>query len=218
MFNRLVLKILNFPTALKVRFYPHYNRWKFRLKGINYGNDLNILGQVVVHGKGEITIGDNFCMTSGNHINPICGNEQASIFTETSSSEIKIGDNVGMSSTRIWVHDNLCIGNNVQIGACVLIIDTDTHQVDYKLRRTPNDPIFYGMSLDEIIKTKEAGTKSAAIKIEDDVWIGAHSIVLKGVSIGARSIIGAGSIVTKDIPSDCIAAGNPCKVIRYINQ
>ena len=54
------------------------------------------------------------------------------------------------------------------------------------------------------------------IIIEDDVLIGTNCIVLKGVRIGARSIIGAGSIVTKDIPSDCIAAGNPAKVIKYL--
>ena len=59
---------------------------------------------------------------------------------------------------------------------------------------------------------------SAPIVIEDDVWIGARSIILKGVHIGARSIIAAGSVVTKDIPSDVIAGGNPCKVIREINQ
>ena len=54
------------------------------------------------------------------------------------------------------------------------------------------------------------------IIIGDDVLIGTNCIVLKGVRIGARSIIGAGSIVTKDIPSDCIAAGNPAKVIKYL--
>lgn len=54
------------------------------------------------------------------------------------------------------------------------------------------------------------------IVIEDDVLIGARSIVLKGVTIGARSVIGAGSVVVKDIPADCIAAGNPCKVIKYL--
>ena len=56
------------------------------------------------------------------------------------------------------------------------------------------------------------------IVIEDDVLIGMNSIILKGVRVGARSVIGAGSVVVKDIPSDCIAAGNPAKVIKIINQ
>lgn len=104
-----------------------------------------------------------------------------------------------MSSTRMWVHDSVAIGNNVKIGAYVLITDTDAHPLDYLARRTSND-----------------GTKSAPIVIEDDVRVGAHSIILKGVTIGARSIIGAGSVVTKSIPADCVAAGNPCKVIKRL--
>lgn len=56
--------------------------------------------------------------------------------------------------------------------------------------------------------------KSKPIVIEDDVLIGTGSYILKGVHIGARTVIGAGSVVTKDIPADCIAAGNPCKVIK----
>ena len=58
---------------------------------------------------------------------------------------------------------------------------------------------------------------SQPIVIEDDVLIGTRCIILKGVTIGARSVIGAGSVVTKSIPEDCIAAGNPCKVIRCIS-
>lgn len=56
--------------------------------------------------------------------------------------------------------------------------------------------------------------KSKPIVIEDDVMIGTRCIILKGVTIGARSVIGSGSVVTKSIPADSIAAGNPCRVIR----
>lgn len=106
-----------------------------------------------------------------------------------------------MSSTRLWIHESARIGNNVKIGGCVLITDTDAHPMDYVARRSSND-----------------GTKSAPVVIEDDVWVGAHCIILKGVTIGARSIIGAGSVVTKNIPADCVAAGNPCKVIKSLNK
>lgn len=81
----------------------------------------------------------------------------------------------------------------------MLITDTDAHPMDYVARRSSND-----------------GTKSAPVVIEDDVWVGAHCIILKGVTIGARSIIGAGRVVTKNIPADCVAAGNPCRVIKNL--
>lgn len=58
---------------------------------------------------------------------------------------------------------------------------------------------------------------SAPIVIEDDVLIGTRCIILKGVTIGARSIIAAGSVVTKSIPADCIAGSNPCKVIKQLD-
>ena len=60
--------------------------------------------------------------------------------------------------------------------------------------------------------------KSKPIVIEDDVLIGTRCIILKGVTIGARTIIGSGSVVTKSIPADCIAAGNPCQVIKSNND
>ena len=69
-----------------------------------------------------------------------------------------------------------------------------------------------------IRRSSGEGTQSAPIIIEDDVWLGAQSIILKGVTVGARTIIGAGSVVTKSIPADCVAAGNPCKVIRKLNN
>ena len=203
---------------------------------------MNVLGRISVVGGGKITIGDNFYFSSGDAINPIGSNLQGAILTDShearisigdnlyfSSGEavnpigsnlqgailtdrpearISIGDNVGMSSTRMWIHDSLTVGNNVNIGACVLIIDTDCHEMDYRVRNH------------SLPQSEEDGqyVKSAPIKIEDDVWIGAHSIILKGVTIGARSIIGAGSVVTKSIPADCIAAGNPCKVIRMLSH
>ena len=195
----IIDKILNIPTTIRVKFGSSYYRWLFRKKGVKYGRNLSVLGRISVIGSGKIVIGDNFCMTSGEHINPISSNLQASFFTDSPEAQIRIGNNVGMSSTRIWIHKGLTIGDNVKIGGGVLLIDTDCHPVDYVVRRTSNEE-----------------TCSAPIVIKDDVWIGAQSIILKGVTIGARSIIGAGSVVTKSIPSDCIAAGNPCKVVRML--
>ena len=197
----MIDKLFKIPKILRMKFSTQYYRWLFRKKGVKFGDNMSILGRMSVVGPGKIIIGDNFCLTSGDHINAISANLQASFFTDSPNAQIRIGNNVGMSSTRIRIHKGITIGNDVKIGGGVLLIDTDGHPIDYSQRRI----------------TKE-GTISAPIVIEDDVWIGAHSIILKGVTIGARSIIGAGSVVAKSIPSDCIAAGNPCKVIKFLNK
>lgn len=197
---RFISKILNLPTALRIKFYPSINRMILRTYGAVLGKNIQIPGKVhwLILG-GKVRVGDNLYFSSGDAVNPIGSNLQGAIYVESGAS-LTIGNDVGMSSTRMWIHDSVTIGDNVKVGACVLITDTDAHPLDYLARRTSND-----------------GTKSAPIVIEDDVWVGAHSIILKGVTIGARSIIGAGSVVTKNIPADCVAAGNPCKVIKSIN-
>ncbi|MCD7924948.1 MAG: hypothetical protein LUI85_09745 [Bacteroides sp.] len=82
--------------------------------------------------------------------------------------------------------------------------------MDYRIRNS-GEKDERGRSIDELTAAR------APIVIEDDVLIGARCIILKGVTIGARSVIGSGSIVTRSIPADCIAAGNQCKVIRTVN-
>lgn len=81
-------------------------------------------------------------------------------------------------------------------------MDTDAHSLNYVDRRDGDVDM--------------SNRVDRPIVIEDDVLIGAYTIVLKGVTIGARSVIGAGSVVTKDIPADCVAAGNPAKVIKFL--
>lgn len=197
--KQFLIKLLNLSTTLRIKLYPRINRMILKTHGVEFGKNLQIPGKVswLIRGS-RITIGDNFYLYSGNGVNPIASNLQADVYVEPGAT-LTIGNNVGMSSTRLWIHESARIGNNVKIGGCVLITDTDAHPMDYVARRSSND-----------------GTKSAPVVIEDDVWVGAHCIILKGVTIGARSIIGAGSVVTKSIPTDCVAAGNPCKVIKLL--
>ena len=156
-----------------------------------------------INDKANVKIGDNFIFSSDNCINPLCRNIRGCIVAYPNSS-IYIGNNVGMSSPCIWARSSIKICNNVKIGGDCIIMDSDAHSLNYIDRRDPiND---------------QKNRIDIPITIEDDVLIGTRCIVLKGVTIGARSIIGSGSIVTKSIPADCIAAGNPCKVIRYINE
>lgn len=175
------------------------------INDIKIGNNAKMYGFIyfLVEKKGKVTIGDNLIFTSGIAMNPLSRNIRGCIRCANNAS-ITIGNNVGLSSTCIWAHKQITIGNNVKIGGDTLIIDSDAHSLDFVLRRN--------------IKDDNINKKNAPIFIEDDVLIGTRCIILKGVTIGARSIIGAGSVVTKPIPSDCIAAGNPCRIIKYINK
>jgi acetyltransferase-like isoleucine patch superfamily enzyme len=192
-----------------MKYYKWFNKWYFKFKKIKFGKKLQVYNKLYVTGRmGIITIGDDFHLTSGDGINPICRNIRACIHRGSPQATISIGNHVGMSAPCIWINERLSIGDYVKIGGNCVILDTDTHQIDFLARRGKK-------TTNEDITTT---IQSAPITIEDDVWIGANCIILKGVTIGARSIIGAGSVVTKSIPADCIAAGNPCKVIRRINE
>jgi len=202
--KKLVAKTYNFNRVLKKYYFIVWNYVKFYLKGVKFGSNLKVYAQMYLDKNpcATILIGNNFTFTSSDCINPLCRNIRGSIVAY-SDAIIKIGNNVGISSSCIWAQKSITIGNNVNIGGDCIIMDSDAHSLNYIDRRSP-------------ISDKN-NKKDNPIIIEDDVLVGTRCIILKGVTIGARSIIGSGSVVTKSIPSDCIAAGNPCKVIRYIN-
>lgn len=199
-----IKRIYNISRKIRFILYPNWNRLKFKIKGVNFGKNLSIYTKMYleISTNSHVYIGNNFKLTSGDCINPLCRNIRGCIVTYPKAI-ISIGNNVGMSSPCIWAHSSITIGNNVKIGGDSILLDSDAHSLNYLDRRTPYK--------DQINK------KDSPIIIEDDVLIGTRCIILKGVTIGARSIIGSGSVVTKSIPSDCIAAGNPCKVIRFSN-
>lgn len=207
-----IMKIINMSKffriypKLRTIFYQQYNKFFFSATGIQFGRRMKVYNKVYVHGQGKITIGDDFCFTSGDSINPLCRNIRGAIYTMTPESSIDIGNNVGISSTCIWAKGNITIGNNVNIGGDCLIMDNDAHSHNYIERRKGHPPL----------NGKCKIVPTSPIIIDDDVWIGARCIILKGVHIGAHSIIAAGSVVVKDIPADVIAGGNPCKVIKSL--
>lgn len=193
--------ISNWYLKLKQRFYIRLNRWFFKRKNIFLGERAIIYDKVYLKINKEacVHVGHDFTLTSGAGHNVISRNLYASIRVNA-GAKLEIGSNVGISSCCINCYQGITIGNNVRIGADCLITDSDSHSLDYLERRT--------------LETDLANTKNKDICIEDDVLVGAKVIILKGVRIGARTVIGAGSVVTKSIPSDCIAAGNPCRVIK----
>ncbi|MCK5206985.1 MAG: sugar O-acetyltransferase [Cyclobacteriaceae bacterium] len=114
-------------------------------------------------------------------------------------SNISVGEKVYFNFNCVVLDVNkVMIGSNVLFGPYVQIY-TATHPMDYKIRA----------------EWLELGKP---ITIGSDIWVGGGAIICPGVTIGDRSVIGAGSVVTRDIPSDTFAAGNPCKVIKSLNQ
>ena len=197
----LIHKATFLPRFIRQFLYLFFNRIVFWSAGVQYGKNMRVYNRLYLkkYSHSTFSVGDNLLICRGEGINPICKNIKGSIFVNT-NAKLLIGNNVGMSSPCIWCDNNIVIGNNVKLGGLVTLLDTDCHSLDYLNRRNT-------------IKDVQ-NTKTSPVIIEDDVLIGANSIVLKGVRIGARTIVGAGSIVSSNLPPDCIAAGNPCKVIR----
>ena len=98
-----------------------------------------------------------------------------------------------------------------------LVDDTDIHIGDYVMI-APNVTIATAGHPIEPELRKRVGQFNMPIRIGNNVWIGANAVVLPGVTIGENSVIGAGSVVTKDIPENVVAVGNPCRVLREIGS
>lgn len=155
---------------------------------------------MVARGAKGMTIGKNFAMNNGINHNPIGMPQPCTFFVDRGCS-ITIGDNVGISQTALIAHDTITIGDNVKIGGGTCVYTSDFHSLDAEIRRTKED---------------QKNRKTAPVNIGNDVFIGARCLILKGVTIGEKSIVGAGSVVTKSIPSGEIWAGNPAKFIRKV--
>ena len=210
MIRIIISKLLRASPKLRMLFYQQYNKFLFWVYGIRFGRNLKILNKIYLIGSGKVTIGDDFYYTSGDSLNAICRNIRGTFYAVNPESKIEIGDRVGISSACLWAKDRITIGNDVNIGGDCLIMDNDAHPHSYVQRSS--------LYAKKIGKEKfQSLIPTAPIQIDDNAWIGARCIILKGVHIGARSIIAAGSVVTKDIPADVIAAGNPAKVIKNLN-
>ena len=177
-----------------------YNFLILKYRHVQYGKNFIVNGRLfcVSNSADGIVIGNNVLINSGKVNNPIGGDTRTILFAK-GNGKIRIGDNCGISSSTLFACDSIIIGDSVLLGGSVKIYDTDFHWLDYDRRMS------------------EAGGVSRPVLIRDGAFIGAHSIILKGVTIGEKSIVGAGSVVTKNIPDGEIWAGNPAKFIRKID-
>jgi acetyltransferase-like isoleucine patch superfamily enzyme len=167
---------------------------------IKVGENTKITGRIEKRDPGSIVVIGKNCLIEGH------------LVTEIASSRIDIADNVfvGGGSTFECV-EHISIGEDVMVSYQCLLMDSDNHSTSYSKRK--ND-----LSNFQNKKHDWGKAKSAPIKLEKGSWIGARSIITKGVTIGEGSVVGAGSVVTKSVPAWTIVAGNPAKVIRQIPE
>ena len=171
---------------------------------VDYGTNLKIYSMPLCrkHPDGIIRIGDNVTIYNKLSENYAGTQHKCVLAAVSPNSRLIIGNNVGMSGVVLFCSQEIIIEDYVNLGAGSMIYDTDFHPIDADARR-----------IHDI-----TNIDTAPVRICKDVWIGANATILKGVTIGERSIVGAGSVVTKDVPPDSIVGGVPSKVIRKLNR
>ena len=185
-------------------FSSAYTWIKLKGNGVEFSSlASNGVPMVDIAMGGRMTIGKNFRMNNGKYFNKI-GRQQPCMFIVTKEGFLSIGNDVGLSASTFFCTLRISVGDHVKIGGNCVFYDTDFHSLKYQERR------------DDKIDTEKR--KSLPVIIEDDVFIGAHSTILKGVTIGKGSIIGAGSVVSKSVPPGEIWGGNPAAFIKSLKD
>ena len=160
-----------------------------------------------IRGKKYIKYGRNFTTGVGCRIEAYNFNNEIS---DEKNPQLIIGDNVQIND---YVHlscaESIIIEDNVLIASKVYISDLNHGNYSSLKNSEYSCP-------DEIVKERKIFTKP--VKISENVWLGENVAILPGITIGKNSIIGANAVVSKDIPENCIAVGNPAKIIKKYNS
>lgn len=174
----------------------------FKRKGIYFSGRTILNGWPILQGRkpGQISFGANVVLSSSSRYTALGVAHPVIIRALTDQARITIGANVGLSGTTICATHAVTIGDDCLIGADVMIVDSDFHPIAPEGRRYA--PL--------------AAALGKPVRIGHNVFIGSRTTILKGVTIGDNSVIGAGSMVTKDIPANVIASGVPCRVISTL--
>ncbi len=208
---------MRIPVNFLAKLYIAYLYKRYELTGIislafnriifgkllKVGKPSKIWGSIVIKivGNGSIILGDNLHLVSEpkrSFITLFSGIQ----LTAYGSGVIVLGDRVALNGTVITSKKSISIGSGTMVAPNVIIVDSDFHQA------WPPDGRFIS----------NTSNFDKEVIIGCNVWIGMNSVILKGTIIGDNSIIGAGSIVTGEIPANCIAAGNPAVPIKFFKS
>lgn len=182
----------------KLFFRLRVARLRQRQVRVQYGDGLQLFGlpRFALMRDTELAIGSKCVFRSNPESNPIGVDQPVTFSTLLPTAKIVIGNGVGISGGSICARQLIEIGDGTLIGANTYIFDNDFHSID-PTERAADD---------------SSTVRSAPVRIGSNVFIGARSVILKGVTIGDNAVIGAGSVVSKNVPCNAVAAGNPCRV------
>lgn len=168
-----------------------------------FDNGLRVFGlPVISFARGSTTaFGQGLVLVSDSHFSEPGVSHPVVLRTLTPKAVLAVGNNVGMSGCAVCAAESVTIGNDCLLGADVIVADTDFHPIKPDGRRWRRD-----------------GVLTAPIVIGDNVFLGARSIVLKGVTIGDNAVVGAGSVVVNDVPVNAVAAGTPARVVGWVTS
>lgn len=175
-----------------------------RIPGLQLGHRVNFRGRPIIeirHG-GKVIIQDDVTINSTNHGYHLNMYSPVKLYADRPGAIITIGKKTRIHGSCLHAYSSIRVGQRCLIAANCQIIDGSGHD----------------LSFDNVENRINTVGDCCPIVIENDVWVGANTIILPGVRIGKGSIIAAGSVVTNDIPPMVIAAGNPAKVIKTAEQ
>ncbi|MGN6512706.1 MAG: DapH/DapD/GlmU-related protein [Lysobacteraceae bacterium] len=181
-------------AALSLRLAP----------GVSLGRKVRCWGRPLVqaYNGGRVRVGDGVLLNScnrGYHLNMF---GPVKLLADRPGARIEIGDHTRIHGSCLHACASIVVGKRCLIAANCQLIDSSGHELCFP-------------HVEERIKSTDTGRP---IVLEDDVWLGAGTLVLPGVTIGRGSVVGAGSVVTRDIPPMVVAAGNPARVIRRFDE
>ena len=189
-------RLVSFVVCMSLGVLVPYLADRYFISRVRKGTQ--IIGKLELQGHGTVEIGENVKIYSTWRKNPVGGGTGRTVLQTIGDGKIIIGDNTGISHATFVSRLGIELGNNVLVGGGVQIFDNDFHPVDYRERQ------------------KNENIKKSPVIVEDNVFIGANSIILKGVRIGEGAVIGAGSVVTKSVPANEVWAGNPARYVKKI--
>lgn len=198
------LRALAYPQVRTSIWYWGLMSLRYWRSGVKLPVNMMIRGMFYIfkHREADIQIGNYVKVINKLEYNPAGVVHPTVLRAAVPGAKIVIGNRVGISGAIICCETMVTIGDDCLLGANCSIYDTDYHPLNHTARRN-ND---------------QSQVRRQPIVIGADCWIGANAVILKGVSIGSRSVIGANAVVVSDIPPDTVAAGNPARVIRRITS